>query len=855
VRAGDGADAPATPLQLFMPLLSWLRDQCREHGAEETSRLLGANAILLAELEPSLARLPGADAWPAPAPLPPAAARERHVRAVLDAIARLAEMRPLLLTLDDLQWADDLSMAVLEAMSEAFVLDTPVVVLAAFRGEEAPEALHRLSSRPWVQRIQLRRLTASEVGSVAGDMLASTHLVPRIIEYVHTQSEGVPFFVAEYLRAMTEEGVLKRAAGQWRVADGSADALQALNALPVPGALTDIVRRRLSRLPEECRAALEAGAVLGRRFRLLELSTTTTLDAEGLSRLLARAVDHRLLEAEPRREYRFPHDKIRETLYADLPEPRRRQLHGAAGAAICDLFCDGEGLEERYGVVAHHFRKANMIARAVPFLGRAGERALQLSASADAVTYLREALALEASLAERMKPLTRAMWYRMLGQALQGLGRVKDSVEPLESAIELLGARVPTGGRAFAPVLLREMGMQAAQRMRRGPKRASSLAPDQLELGRTLDAVTQAYFYTGENLGFMLAALKTVNVFEGGPASAELALAYGHAAATASFVIPSLAPRYFELAHSTLRELENPSTESHVEMLHGLTCVVAGKRVEADRHLARSLELADRARHYRRWDECASLRASYLLMTGPLSDAEAMAKRLESSARRRGDDQMTAWSLLIRGLWAIRTWQPELAAELQANAQRFENLLAPADRIWLTAQGAHVAYLMGDVASARTRIEQASTLIAYKPPPQPHLATAVAMFAETLLAMALEGRRTYGGDLREAGRACETLMATARMHTICMPEACLHQGTHLWHTGRVRAARRAWRRGLSLAQAREFPYEEARIESALARTATSAPESAGHLERVDHLVQCLGIPRASVIRPSSTDRT
>jgi serine/threonine protein kinase/tetratricopeptide (TPR) repeat protein len=854
VRAGDGATAPAPPLQLFMPLLQWLRDHCREHGAEETARLLGPNARLLGELEPSLARLPGADSWPAPAPLPPAAARERHVVAVLDAITRLAETQPLLLTLDDVQWADDLSMAVLEAISEAFLDAAPVVVLAAFRTEEAPESLRLLSSRPWAVPIQLRRLTAIEVSSIAGDMLASADLVQPVTEYVHSQSEGVPFFVAEYLRVMTEEGVLQRASGQWRLVDGSADVSEVLRSLPVPGALTDIVRRRLTRLPDDCRAALEAGAVIGRRFRLPELSSTTGLDGARLAMSLAFALEHRLLETDQPREYRFPHDKIRETLYADLPEPRRRQLHGAAGSAICDLFTDGDGLEDRYGVVAHHFRRAEMTARAVPFLARAGERALRLSASADAITYLREALALEASLGQRVEPLTRATWYRMLGQALQGLGHIKESVDPLRAALELLGGRVPTGGGEVLPVLLRELGVQARQRIG-ARKTPSELPPDRVELGRVLDALTQAYFYVGENIGFMVATLATLNVFEDGPPSAELALAYGHAAATASFVLPALAPRYFELAHATLRRLENPSTESHVEMLHGLTFAVAGKRTDANRHLARSLELADRARHYRRWDECAAVHASYLLLTGTFGEAVELLKGLESSSRRRGDIQMTAWSLLIRGQWAIRTWQPEVVAETYADAARFEDRLATADRIWLTSQGAYAAILTGDLASARTRVERASALLDHKPPPQPHLANAVALFAETRLLLALDApERERKAAMVEAGRASDTLLATGRMHSLCMSLACLSRGTFFWHKRRDRAARRWWLRGRAIARELELPYEEARLEAALSAAAPSPTQAAAHLERVDQIVQRFGIPRSGVIRPSYIDR-
>lgn len=858
VRAGDGPAAPAAPLQLFQAFLVNVADRCREHGTAETARLLGPNTKLLAEIESSLAQLPGAETWPTPSPLPPAAARDRHIRAVLDVIARLAETQPLLLTLDDVQWADDLSMAVLESLSEEFLSSCPVVVLAAYRSEEAPAAIRQIASRPWVQRIELRRLSPTEVGSIMSDMLASSQIVPRVVEYVHAQTEGVPFFVAEYLRAMTEEGLLERTAGEWRITGGADDIATALDALPLPGVLADVVRRRLSVLPPDCRAALEAGAVLGRRFRLAELSPTTGQAAGALSAVLARALEHRLLEREADSAYRFPHDKIREALYADVTPRRRRELHAAAGSALCELFAAGEGLEERYGIIAHHFQKADLPARAVPFLARAGERALQLSATADAVTYLREALALEATLDERPSPLERATWSRMLGQALQGLGLVQESIEPLGVALELLGDRVRVGGAAFVPALLGELGAQVARRIAPGNEEGAPTAASQrLERGRTLDALTQAYFYTGQNGAFVLSAVKTLNVLEGMPPSAELALAYARVAATAAFLMPSLAPRYFEMAHATLGQVENPSTASQVEMLHGLTSAIAGRRVDADRRLLRALAFAERASHYRQWDECASIRGSQLLICGLLVEAATQLEGLEASARRRGDEQMIAWALLIRGQWAIRTGRYELAADLHASAASARERLALPERIWVEAQGAYVAHLCGDPRLARERCERAATLIANTPPPQPHLADAVAMLTEVRLALAAGTRGGPDGapDLREAKSACAILARTARMHALCVPAACLLRGVLLHFTGRTRAAREVWARGLRAARAREFPYEEARIEDALAAAAASPADATAHHERVDELTRRLGVPRSAVSRPWSTGRT
>jgi predicted ATPase len=147
--------------------------------------------------------------------LPAAAARERLVNAVLQIISRVAESQPLLLTIDDVQWADDLSLAVLEGIREEFLHDTRVVVVATVRTDESREALKNLLRRPWVRRIPLDRLGEEDVNRMVGDMLATTRPHLAIVSFVHTQAEGIPFFVAEYLRAMVTDGLLARTDG-WR---------------------------------------------------------------------------------------------------------------------------------------------------------------------------------------------------------------------------------------------------------------------------------------------------------------------------------------------------------------------------------------------------------------------------------------------------------------------------------------------------------------------------------------------------------------------------------------------------------------------------------------------------------------
>ena len=119
----DGSVGGAGPLHPFRPLLQSIADYCIERGESATRRLLGNRALILAPFEPRLAELPGVDRHAVPADLPPEGALERLFTVLAESIANMAAERPLLLVLDDLHWADDLSLRFLGQLPATFFAD------------------------------------------------------------------------------------------------------------------------------------------------------------------------------------------------------------------------------------------------------------------------------------------------------------------------------------------------------------------------------------------------------------------------------------------------------------------------------------------------------------------------------------------------------------------------------------------------------------------------------------------------------------------------------------------------------------------------------------------------------------
>ena len=256
----------APPLHPFHPLLTLVADRCRLKGLEETRRLLGPRGRVLLPYAPGLDELPGQRDLPPPPTLAnQEAARARVFSALQEVLFTFAAGHPLLLILDDLQWADEMTLGFLHLIPHEELVDHGVLVLGTYRLEEREEALRELVSQPAALHLELGRLDEQSIQSMACGMLALRSL-PRDFDALVRQSEGNPFFVAEYLRAAIAEGLLTRDDhGTWRLdeRDGSGRSFQSL---ALPGSLAEIIQLRLSGLDTRAQVLVELAAVLGREF-------------------------------------------------------------------------------------------------------------------------------------------------------------------------------------------------------------------------------------------------------------------------------------------------------------------------------------------------------------------------------------------------------------------------------------------------------------------------------------------------------------------------------------------------------------------------------------------------------------
>ena len=419
----------AAPYAAFVEILESAID--RAPSAQAFRHAVGEDAAEVAKLVPKL-RLLCSDI-PPPLELPAEQERRLLFNSLREVIVRTARRRPLLLVLDDFQWADEPTMLFVEHLADRLG-DVPVLVVATYRDTEVDigrplgatfESLRRRHLAHWMT---IRRLPEEDVGEFVG-ALAGRQAPAELVRALFSETEGNPFFLEEVYRYLAEEGRLFDAEGRFRTDLRIGD-------LDVPAGVRLVVGRRLARLGESAQRILAAAAVIGRAFSVELLEAMEEADPDMLLDAVESAQRSHLVMAarDPSREDRFifAHELIRQTLLSELSLTRRRRLHARVADAI-ERHHSG-ALDEHSAAIAHHLTEADADpARLFAFLVRAGRWAMAGSAFEDALRHYEAAHQLAADVA----PAERAALLFELGMARRNVGRSEAAVDAWRQSVEI----------------------------------------------------------------------------------------------------------------------------------------------------------------------------------------------------------------------------------------------------------------------------------------------------------------------------------------------------------------------------------------------------------------------------------
>jgi predicted ATPase len=304
----------------------------------------------------------------------------RLFEGVAQLLEQLAAGVSLLVVLEDVHWADEMTIRLLAFLTRRLAR-APVRLLATARSEELGDApilrrtLDDLERQQTLFRLALGPLSPADTTALVRRLArvgTGDSEVERLGERVWTATEGNPFMVVETMRAL-DEG---HEAGEGQ-------------RLPITDRLRRLIGGRLDRLSERARQVIDVAAVIGRDFEfdLLQRAARVSADevASGLEELVRRGLLHGVGE-----RFEFTHDRIRETTDAELLAPRRRLLHGDVACAMEDLY--GEYPVEHVAAIGRHWFHAAAWSKAYHCLRRAGVAASAQSAHREAVALFEQAL-------------------------------------------------------------------------------------------------------------------------------------------------------------------------------------------------------------------------------------------------------------------------------------------------------------------------------------------------------------------------------------------------------------------------------------------------------------------------------
>ncbi len=384
-RCLDKVSAP------YQPFVETLGHYVQHAPVEQLRAHVGEFGGELARLVPNLSRrLPD---LPAPSSSDPESERYLAFGAAVGLLAREADLRPVLLVLDDLHWADAATLQLLRHLAAA-TRGVPLMVLGTLRSTEITDdhplsdVLASLWRESGVTRIDLGGLTAHDVldlyAAAAGDRVQGEEAAELLSE-LHRDTAGNPYFVWELLRHLQESGGLVRDdAAQWSV---SRDLLRS----ELPASLREVITQRAQRLGPSALSLLSLAAVVGVEFDLAVLLQVAGAPEDEVLDLVEAAERSALLTPNTDgTRFAFDHALIRNTLYDALPPSRRRSLHATVAAALEAATAPPPSP----ALLAYHFTAADDRSAALHYAELAGRGALDAMAADEAVRWFSRALEL-----------------------------------------------------------------------------------------------------------------------------------------------------------------------------------------------------------------------------------------------------------------------------------------------------------------------------------------------------------------------------------------------------------------------------------------------------------------------------
>ena len=312
-----------------------------------------------------------------PPNLTPQRQRELTIAALVRQVLGLALTRPVVLELADAHWIDSSTLDLLSRCI-ASIKTARVFIMVSFRPEFLP---------PWLEEshvtlLWLDRLAREQAAAIVSDVAGHKELPREIHEQIVSKCDGIPLFAEELTRTVLESGLVQ-------------DGVVRCGPLPgvaIPTTLRGSLTARLDKLGPS-KEIVQIGAAIGREFSYRLLAAVASVPGPALRSPLDHAVACNLISVRgepPDATYIFKHALVQDAAYATMVRSKRQQLHNRIANALMAGF--PETVETQPELLAHHLVEAGVTETAVEHLQKAGRRAIERSANAEAIVHLTRAL-------------------------------------------------------------------------------------------------------------------------------------------------------------------------------------------------------------------------------------------------------------------------------------------------------------------------------------------------------------------------------------------------------------------------------------------------------------------------------
>jgi len=747
-----------------------------------------------------------------------------------------AETGPLILFLEDAHWLDSVSWVLFRRVAQQVHPLLHVIVARSF-AEALPAEGQSLLQAETTSHISLRALHLEEVQTLVAQSLGVNSLPDQVVDFISEKAEGNPFFSVELGYALRERGLIMIGEGECRLAP-NVD----LTAAALPDTVQGVITSRIDRLTPRQQLTLKVASVIGRVFSYQILYHTFPVESdrpllEKQLQLLTQLDLTALEQSDPEIEYAFRHVIIQEVSYSLLLFAQRRELH----RVIAEWYeqTHSHDLARFYGLLAHHWKLADVPVKAIYYLEQAGEQALRNFANAQAISFFEELFLLADEAAIHVEPERHAHWELQVGEAHANLSHYAEARAHIERGFALLGTPVPAGKLQQVLRLLRELIKQLQHRLLLS--RYFGRLADQREqwLPATLayERLAEAAYFTGEPLVSLYSNFRNLNLAEEVGPSAELGRGTAAVGALTGFIpLHRIAQGYLKRALGIAQIGEHLQSREFVLMSAAYYYSGIGEWAQVDRCAHQLIETAEQLGDGRRWQDGVGILMSMLYFQGKFTASAQAAADLHAHASRQQDLRYMA-----RGI------QGKVYSELHLG--RIEEALSSVHKLQSLIEDGRVQVLQlqmelwgllalillhkkefdGAVQAAQQALKvttkgRATFYAAY---------TGYAAPGEVFLTLCENGDQS-ASNLERFRLAFDTLGQYARVFPIGAPRFQLQRGRYLWLEGKHGRARRAWDISLGHAQRLGMVYDQGLAHYEIAR---HLPE--GQAARQAHAAQAI----------------